>query len=245
MNTIEMNLKGFSDFEELKQTVADQGEIIRKQDIQITRLQDTVYQLLGGLFNQEKQSETIAMHLAVLKGDQELERPQDDPDYYTIWPTTRQGDALEKSMAELEKKFAAQTDKVADLTYKTKDNVMSLRYAVQKVTESLFDQETQQASWRNMRDLIMPNNQYWLDKSARDFTRPEHIYGDEAVHTSKWFTPTTRQGNVLEQKVADLETKMKKIGAIFAEKQHPVATLPVELVSPKKITNSKWLCGNE
>jgi hypothetical protein len=91
----------------------------------------------------------------------------------------------------------------------------------------------------------MPTDQYWIDPDADSFTRPEDIYGDEAVDTSKWTTPTTRQGDVLEQKVADLETKIRKIGAIFAEKQRAVATLPVELALPKKITNSKWLCGNE
>jgi hypothetical protein len=142
MNTIEMNLKGFSDFEQLKQTVEDQGEIIRQQAEQIHRLQDTVSQLLGGLYNHKKQGEMLALHTAVIYGDEPDKNERDDTDYYTIWPTTRQGD-------------------------------------------------------------------------------------------------------VLEQKVAELEKKMTRIGAIFSEKQRPVATLPVELLPPKKITNSKWLCGNE
>jgi hypothetical protein len=178
MSTIEMNLNGFTDFQQLKKTVADQGEIIQEQALQIHRLQDTVYQHLG-------------------------------------------------------------------LTFKTTDNVVQLRYALQQIGASLYNQKTQQASWREMRDLIMPTNQYWIDPDSDSFTRPEDTYGDEAVDTSKWTTPTTRQGDVLEQKVAELEKKITRIDAIFTEKQRAVATLPVELVLPKKITNSKWTCGNE
>jgi BMFP domain-containing protein YqiC len=245
MSTIEMNLKGFSEFEQLKKTVDDQGEIIRQQTLQIHGLQETVSQLLGGLYNQRKQSEMLALHTAVIYGDEPDTNEGNDPDYYTIWPTTRQGDVLEKKMEELEKKFAEHTDEVKTFTHQTRDNVIHLRFALQELGASLYNQKTQQASWREMRDLIMPNNQYWVDKDPSNYSRPEDIYGDQAFDTSKWATPTTSQGDVLEQKVADLEKKMTRIDAIFAEKQRAVSTLPVELVPPKKITNSKWLCGND
>jgi len=111
MNTIELNLNGFPDFEKLKKTVEDQAEIIRKQALQITRIEDTVDQLLGGLFNHKKQSETLNMHWAILKGDGEIHEYEytDHPDYYKQWPTTRQGDDLEKRMTELEKQFIRET----------------------------------------------------------------------------------------------------------------------------------------
>ena len=145
MNSLQMNLKGLSEFEQLKQTVEDQGEIIQKQAQQIERLQDTVYQLIGGLFNQQKQAEQIDLAVAMLRNRKPKRQQEDDPDYYTVWPTTRQGDDLEHRMTEL-------------------------------------------------------------------------------------------------------ETKMEKIDGIFSDKQRKVysqSTLPVEIVLPKKITNSKWLCGNE
>ena len=107
MNTIELNLNGFPDFEQLKQTVEDQAEIIRKQELQITRIEDTLHQLLAGLFNHEKQSGTLNMHSAVLEGNEEIHEDEysDHSDYYKQWPTTRQCDDLEKRMTELEKKF--------------------------------------------------------------------------------------------------------------------------------------------
>jgi hypothetical protein len=229
----------------LKQTVEDQGEIIRQQAEQIFGLTSQLSQLVGGLYNQQKQSGQLDLALAIIHNTKLEEGEPDDPDYYTIWPTTRQGDVLEKKMAELEKKFSAHTDELKTFTHQTRDNVIHLRFALQELGASLYNQKTQQASWREMRDLIMPNNQYWVDKDPSHYSRPEDIYGDQAVDTSKWATPTTSQGDVLEQKVADLEKKVTRIGAIFAEKQRAVATLPVELVSPKKITNSKWLCGND
>ena len=110
-------MNAFSDFQQLKKTVDDQGKIIREQALQITRLQDTVYQLLGGLYNHKKQGEMLAIHIAALKGGySELDENEcDDPDYYKHWPTTRQGDELEERMAEIEKKIATKDD-VADLT---------------------------------------------------------------------------------------------------------------------------------
>jgi uncharacterized coiled-coil protein SlyX len=148
MSIIEMNLSGFTDFEQLKKTVDDQGEIIRQQAEQIHRLQDTVTQLLGGLYNHKKQGEMLALHTAVIYGDEPDKNEGNDPDYYTIWPTTRQGDVLEQRMAELEKKFAAQTDEVTGFTVKTTDNVVQLRFALQELGASLYNQKTQQASWR-------------------------------------------------------------------------------------------------
>ena len=111
------SINGFSDFQQLKKSVDDQGKIIREQALQITRLQDTVYQLLGGLYNHKKQGEMLAIHIAALKGVySELDENEcDDPDYYKHWPTTRQGDELEERMAEIEKKIATKDD-VADLT---------------------------------------------------------------------------------------------------------------------------------
>ena len=111
------SINGFSDFQQLKKSVDDQGKIIREQALQITRLQDTVYQLLGGLYNHKKQGEMLAIHIAALKGGySELDENEcDDPDYYKHWPTTRQGDELEERMAEIEKKIATK-DEVADLT---------------------------------------------------------------------------------------------------------------------------------
>ena len=105
MNSLQMNLKGLSEFEQLKQTVEDQEEIIQKQAQEIERLQDTVYQLIGGLFNQQKQAEQIDLAVAMLRNRKPKRQQEDDPDYYTVWPTTRQGDDLEQRMTELETKM--------------------------------------------------------------------------------------------------------------------------------------------
>ena len=111
MNTIELNLNGFPDFEQLKQTVEHQSEIIRQQALQITRIEDTLHKLLAGLFNHKKQSGTLNMHSAILKGNGEIHEDEytDHPDYYKQWPTTRQGDDLEQRMTELEKQFIRET----------------------------------------------------------------------------------------------------------------------------------------
>lgn len=72
--------------------------------IQIERLKAVVTQLLRGLFNQEKQSNILNMHLAILNGeDTSLYAAETDED---IWPTTRQGDALLKQLQSLQEEIA-------------------------------------------------------------------------------------------------------------------------------------------
>jgi hypothetical protein len=231
-----------TDFEQLKQTVEDQGEIIRQQAEQIERLTSGLHQLLGGLFNQGKQRKTLDQHVLNIFAHLRPADSNDDPDYYTIWPTTRQGDVLEGKVAELERKFDMQNAEVNALKLQTRDNVIQLRYAVEQLGAMLYNQETQKSSWREMRNLIMPSNQYWIDAEAHDFVRTEDIYGNElVVDTSKWSTPTSKQGDDLERRMDDLEAKLAQIGELFPKNRE--AKL-VECVEERR-KSSASLCGNE
>jgi uncharacterized coiled-coil protein SlyX len=83
---------------------------ITELERKLNRQEDIIYQLIGGLFHQTKQRDTIDYWLDIL-----FDRPHTTPN--TIqegddWPTTRQGDELEievkglkKAMAELEDKL--------------------------------------------------------------------------------------------------------------------------------------------
>jgi uncharacterized coiled-coil protein SlyX len=235
-------MNGLTDFEQLKQTVEDQGEIIRQQADQIERLTSELHQLFGGLFNHGKQTKTLDQHVSSIFGHPRRENCNDDPHYYASYPTTRQGDILEKKVEELEREFDTQTAEVKTITLQTKDNVIQLRYALQQLGAMLYNQETQKSSWREIRDIIMPTNQYWIDAEADDFVRTEDIYGNElVVNTSKWSTPTTKQGDDLEHRMDNLEAKLAQFGELFPKNCE--AKLP-ECVEERK-KSSASLCGNE
>jgi hypothetical protein len=58
-------------------------------------VENVVYQLLGGLFNQRTQSDMIESHLCRLRGN---EYPGEVNKDTSIWPTTRQGDKNEEEI---------------------------------------------------------------------------------------------------------------------------------------------------
>ena len=84
----------------LENKVAEQADTIAKLEKGLDGVQSIVYQLLGGLFNQETQSEMLDNHIAILYG--ETPPVLDDAVRLNIWPTTRQGDECEDRVAKLE-----------------------------------------------------------------------------------------------------------------------------------------------
>jgi hypothetical protein len=89
----------------LEERVEKQEAIIKYQSEKLLKLEDSLYQLLGGLYNQSTQENTLHHHLTCLLDNPVLWSPKNNVEQspWTIWPTTRQGDASEKRIEELEK----------------------------------------------------------------------------------------------------------------------------------------------
>jgi hypothetical protein len=96
----------------LSEKVTHMENIIEKQSKQIKSQNHVLYCLIGGLFNQTTQGNTIASHLELLFDD----FTQEDKEYYSrdefnqfdkwsVWPTTRQGDENEQRIEQLETKL--------------------------------------------------------------------------------------------------------------------------------------------
>ena len=66
-------------------------------------VENVVYQLLGGLFNQSTQSEMIDSHISSLKGTRYLGNGVNGD---AIWPTTRQGDRNEEEIRLLKQQVS-------------------------------------------------------------------------------------------------------------------------------------------
>jgi hypothetical protein len=78
-------------------------EIVEKQEEVVRGVHDVVYQLIGGLYCQEKQKGMINTHLSVL-GISHSNNPLDyeNSHSFTIWPTTRQGDDNSRRIEHIE-----------------------------------------------------------------------------------------------------------------------------------------------
>jgi hypothetical protein len=89
----------------LEERVAKQEEIIEYQATKIEKIESVVYQMLGGLFNHETQSDFLQKHLNALEDNDEVCWSPTNGQTQSKWshyPTTRQGDASEIRIKELE-----------------------------------------------------------------------------------------------------------------------------------------------
>ena len=90
---------------EQAKTIEDQAYKIEELSEKLENVHQVVYQLLGGLFNQSSQCETLQKHTDILftgkskgRGSEDLEESA-----WSMWPTTRQGDDSERRIEVLEK----------------------------------------------------------------------------------------------------------------------------------------------
>lgn len=85
-------------------------EIVEKQQKKIDGIEQVVYQLVGGLFNPNTQSDLIDTHLGIMNIHNYKHNDANNNSKWGIWPTTRQGDSNEERIEKLEKNVAAMTD---------------------------------------------------------------------------------------------------------------------------------------
>jgi len=83
-------------------------------------VENVVYQLLGGLFNQRTQSDMIESHLCCLRGN---EYPGEVNKDTSIWPTTRQGDKNEEEIRLLKRQVSRLEDTVSLLVRIIRDQI--------------------------------------------------------------------------------------------------------------------------
>ena len=87
----------------------------------ISSVQDELYQIVGGIYNQQTQSNVIDNHLSqIYHGKTSVAI---DEEKESIWPTTRQGDANEEEIKLLKQQVSRLEDTVAVLVRIIRDQV--------------------------------------------------------------------------------------------------------------------------
>jgi len=199
---------------------------------QLEGARNVIYQLVGGLFNQETQSGMIDMHNDTLFPECEQNFNYDNNiNREVIWPTTRQGDELEKNVQEqrkriselscelgyviendirpttnktfeLEKKLDAQ-EKVIKQQAETIDELSGKIHITQHVIRHLLDGIYHQHKQRKT-IRALNNTLYQIDPNSNPYLDEIDPYDN---------FPTTRQGDELERKVAQLEKQLEDMKA--------------------------------
>jgi len=198
-----------------RKQISSQTETIAELKRSIKGVKDTVFQLIGGLFNQSSQGDVIDMHLAGLESRDLKDTPKIDEAF--IWPTTRQGDALEIRMNamelrlhHLEQENAEQKAKILKLEAEkaSKAHMKDADVAIREVKEALrqigaglYNQETQRDAWRRLKSM------FYHDGCFEEMEEDE--LEDWNENTSKWEGSfTTRQGDNNEERIEILERKL-------------------------------------
>jgi hypothetical protein len=91
----------------LENKVDAQALTIEKLEEKLERVHSVVYQLLGGLYCHEKQSQSLDGNIDVLFNTQTATEEVPDTSEWGGYPTTRQGDECERRLAVLEEELAA------------------------------------------------------------------------------------------------------------------------------------------
>jgi len=181
----------------------------------VQRQQDVIYQLLGGLYNHETQTQTLDNLVCLLLKKQPLDIFK-DTSKWTIYPTTRQSDDHAKRISILEVEICELKDEKKHMLGRLDD----LTFALQQLGASLYNQKTQAQSWRELRDIFIHDGGY------DDLREP-------LVNTSKWTYPTTPQGDENERRIDELEKKLGDFGTLFPQK-----------ITEERQSVSFDLCGN-
>ena len=218
--------------DEQEKTISTMMNTIKEKDKKITNMEDVLQKLIRGLFHPEKQIHSLD-ELSLLSQKLPITEYslENHEDYYGDLPTTRQGDALEHRIEDLSASLAKRFIMIEHVSNTAiydirnlKNQMEDVSYALEQLAASLFNQDTQQLSWRELRDIFIH------DGSFHHLTEP-------LVNTSKWRYPTTRQGDELECRMDDVEAKLSQLGTLFS--------LPVNKVSQERVKSSFDLCGNE
>jgi len=182
--------KDADDLAELKKVVAQEK---KKQH----KIQEVVYQLLGGLFNQETQSKVLNHHVNLLMDNEPTGNCKIDEN---IMPTTQQGDENTKDIAIL-------SHMVSDLQMKEKENGKTIQKqqdqidrmegSISRVLMGLYDSKTQVPVLRHEMELLF----------GQPFTRKNGFAGMEDECD---VDPTTQQGFRLEKRIAALESRVRE-----------------------------------
>jgi hypothetical protein len=104
----------------LESLIQEQANMLKEQAKTITKLSNklegvhmVVYSIIGGIYNQRTQGESLDRLLDLLldRNDKEKDNTDVDTSRWTIWPTIRQGDECEERIAVLEKMLGVDSEK--------------------------------------------------------------------------------------------------------------------------------------
>jgi chromosome segregation ATPase len=83
------------------ESIEDLKRELEDTKTQMKDIKESVYQLLGGLYNHKTQEKILDQSIAVLFSE-EVDVPNEEYNDESIWPTTRQGDKNEARIQKLE-----------------------------------------------------------------------------------------------------------------------------------------------
>lgn len=134
-------------------------------ETQLKAAQETIFQLLGGLFNQETQTQTLDNHMKFLYTGRTF---TDEEIAESRWPTTRQGDENEERIQQLEKDNAL-----------LKEKLEATQFTVHHLIGGLYNQRTQRKILNKNIGVLFSQNKDVSDEDHEENKWPTTRQGDE------------------------------------------------------------------
>jgi predicted ArsR family transcriptional regulator len=126
--------------EEQASQIEDQAADIRALTEKLSGVHTVLYQLVGGLYCQKSQSQTMNDQLEFLFPESSRSRFEEpDDSKWDIWPTTRQGDDCERRIADLEHDLDAAINAINQHAGKGRSQDEKIRELEQQVKDLTFE----------------------------------------------------------------------------------------------------------
>jgi len=248
--------------DEQAKTIELQAETIRDLEKKIDGVQDVVYQLLGGLFNQNSQSQILQDHLSQLFSEPARVRSRfEDPDdsKWLNWPTTRQGDANEERIQQLKKEFNELADTLNDHAEKGTAMELKVKALEEQIKEMSSFDYIEEAVFRPYEETEDEETEY--EETEYEETEDEELQ-DSILYERKispaWYKIPTNEELFAPDSVSthssmpDLVSVNHTISDIESISDSDIDddTMPeLESISSvgskERIRNTFELCGNE
>ena len=173
--------------QEQEQQQAEKTRYLQKT---VHNLQEIVYQLLGGLYNQKTQRSILDYQVEFLFNGPPKKYNKNSSE--NISPTTRQGDENEACLLRMSKQVKTQKKQIEYM----EATIARMEASMVRLVEGLYDSE-KQSSVRKL-ELELLNGDV-----------PESAYAFAGMNDECDVYPTTQQGHRLEERLAKLESASK------------------------------------
>jgi hypothetical protein len=223
----------------LEKKVLDQSAQIEDLTKKLDGVQNVIYQLIGGVYNQRTQADMINTHMGFLyPGKYNAVEDSEIESKWSIWPTTRQGDENERRIEFLERALG--------VVHPAEEEDDPFRYIDQYLDPDEDDEELRRKHFADIEDAEGEGMERELNESEREYFRTSSKLHAEMMSIDESISDPDSD----DEDDNDLSThsSMPELMDCFSNDEDSMTddfTSVSSISTSERVRNTFELCGNE